>query len=78
MLKYKHMIKHKLMESDGQGYFNVHTDGLDKNDANEMLKRYSSTFPQYDYYIEEYNDKPKRQRYYNNKAVDGWEDIYRH
>lgn len=71
-------MRYKVLESDGMGYFNLHTKDLGKKDAIELRIRLSNTFPQYDYIIEECEQKPKKYRSYNNNAIDGWEDIYKH
>jgi len=68
--------KFKVLESDNQGYFNLHTDDLTKAEASELRDRLAGYFPQYNYIVEEYTPQPKSNRRYNNKAVDGWEDLY--
>jgi hypothetical protein len=68
--------KFKVLESDNQGYFNIHTQDLTKAEATELRDRLKGYFPHYDYIIEEYTPQPKKYGRYNDKAVDGWEDIH--
>jgi len=70
-------MRYKVLESDGMGYFNLHTKDLNKKEAIELQTRLKNYFPQYDYIIEQYEHKTKKYRSYNNNAVDGWEDIYK-
>ena len=53
-----------------------HTTQLSLEQANELLKDLEETFPneQYSIWIDEY--KPKKEKHYNNNAIDGWEDMF--
>lgn len=66
----------RLMQSDGEGYFDTHTDGLSEESAREMLARHQKCFPNTDWYIEEYTEEPREERTHNESAVDGHEDLY--
>ena len=72
------MKLYKLLESDGYGYFNLHTGGLDKKTAEEMRDQHAETFPNSDWIIEEDNEYEKNEQFRNvsRDVVDGWEDIY--
>ena len=72
------MKLYKLLESDGYGYFNLHTGGLDKKIAEEMRDRHAETYPDSDWIIEEDNEYEKKSEFRNvsKDVVDGWEDIY--
>jgi hypothetical protein len=72
------MKLYKLLESNGYGYFNLHTGGLDKKTAEEMRDDYAETFPDSDWIIEEDNEYEKRSEFRNvsRNVVDGWEDMY--
>lgn len=66
------------MESNGYACDSVrHTEWLELDDANKLAKDLSETFKDLDFWVESHMDeKPKEERYYNENAVDGWEDIY--
>lgn len=68
---------YKLMESNG-GYSLIHTKGLTKAEADEMRDGHAKLFPELDYWVQPHDDGDKEDepRHYNDKAVDGWEDIY--
>jgi len=53
-----------------------HTTQLSLEQANELLKDLEDTFPneQYSIWIDKY--EPKKERRYNNNAIDGWEDMF--
>jgi hypothetical protein len=72
------MKLYKLLESDGYGYFNLHTGGLEKKEAEEMRDQHAETFPDSDWIIEEDNEYGKNEQFRNvsRDVVDGWEDIY--
>jgi len=74
------MKLYKLLESDGYGYFNLHTGGLDKKTAEEMRDHHAETFPDSDWIVEEDNeyDANRREEFRNvsKNVIDGWEDIY--
>ena len=54
-----------------------HTTQLTFEEAIELMNDLEEMFPneQYSIYPDEYVE-PKEVRYYNNNAVDGWEDLY--
>jgi hypothetical protein len=58
-------------------YPEEHTTQLSLEEANELLSSLEEMFPdeQYSIWPDEYVE-PKEARYYNNNAVDGWEDMY--
>lgn len=58
------------------GYCEVHTADLTKEDAEDLLKRLKGYFPDYQYYVEQVERVEKVERHYNERAVDGWEDLY--
>jgi hypothetical protein len=66
---------YKLLESDG-GHFNTHTDMLSLDEAILMRDRHRDYFPNSEWQIEQYEHEEKEERHYNEKACDGWEDIY--
>ena len=71
---------YKLMETNG-GYSLIHTKGLTKQEADEMRDHHADLFPEGDWWVQphdEDDDKEDEPRHYNEKAVDGWEDIYSH
>jgi hypothetical protein len=71
------MKQYKLLEGDGMGYFNLHTGNMSLDEAKEMLTRHQNFFPETDWIIEEDEEEEKRKkRSYNNRAVDGWEDLF--
>ena len=72
------MRKYTLYESDNQGYFIEHTEGLTLEDAKEMLQRHMNCFPNTNWMIQGEQEKDEEQKYYNEKAIDGWEDIYKY
>ena len=67
----------KLMEAN-KFYTVCHTKGLTKAEAEEMLKRHAECFPNLQYWLEaeDEDEEEKESRHYNERAVDGWEDIY--
>jgi hypothetical protein len=71
---------YKLLQSDGDGYFHIHTEYLERKEADEMLEHYAKTFPDSDWMIESHErDDVKRDDDVMNipkDACDGWEDIY--
>ena len=74
------MARYKLLEGDEMGYFNIRTSGLYLEDAQEMLERHQKCFPNKIWLIEkedeEEYEEAKRERHYNDRAVDGWEDLF--
>jgi hypothetical protein len=75
------MTKYKLLEMDEMGYFNLHTASLSLDEAKANLKRHKNFFPDSTWIIEEENEEDeseeyKEERHYNEKAVDGWEDLF--
>jgi hypothetical protein len=75
------MTKYKLLEMDEMGYFNIHTSNIYLEDTQEMLKRHQNLFPNKIWLIEEENEEDeseeaKQERHYNERAVDGWEDLF--
>lgn len=71
------MKMYKLMESDGMGYFNTHTKWLTWEEAVSMREEHVKDFPDSDWIIEDDDSEPQQEeRYYNENACDGWEDIY--
>jgi hypothetical protein len=69
---------YKLMESS-EGYFVIHTKGLTKAEADEMRERHAGLFPESTWLVKPHNeddDMEQQSRHYNDRAVDGWEDIY--
>lgn len=74
------MARYKLLEGDEMGYFITHTSGLYLEDAQEMLERHQKCFPNKIWVIEEEDEEEyeeaKRERHYNDRAVDGWEDLF--
>jgi|TARA_B110000971_G_C19572735_1_gene303819 hypothetical protein len=58
-------------------YVEDHTTQLTFEEAIELMNDLEEMFPneQYSIYPDEYVE-PKEVRYYNNNAVDGWEDLY--
>lgn len=54
-----------------------HTTQLSHSEAVELVENLLEMFPdeQYSIWPDEYKE-PKEVRYYNNNAVDGWEDLY--
>ena len=67
----------KLMEANG-GYSVCHTKGLTKEEADEMRERHAKCFPDLEYWVQpQYEDEEQDEpKHYNERAVDGWEDIY--
>lgn len=57
------------------GYWEDHTTDLDKDEAEALAKDLTETFPEERYWVQE-DDEPKDERHYNEKAVDGWEDLF--
>ena len=74
------MARYKLLEGDEMGYFNIHTSNIYLEDAQEMLERHQKCFPNKIWLIgeedEEEYEEAKRERHYNDRAVDGWEDLF--
>ena len=58
------------------GYSEIHTEDLTQEDAEKLSDELSEMFPDYQYYVSRVEYVEKIERYYNNNAVDGWEDIY--
>ena len=59
-------------------YPEEHTTQLSLEDANELLTSLEEMFPdeQYSVWPDEYKEPEEVRYYYNNNAVDGWEDMY--
>lgn len=72
------MKLYKLLESDRNGYFNLHTGWIDKETAEEMRDRYARLFPDSDWIIEEHHEEDTIASIRNTPkdACDGWEDMY--
>ena len=58
------------------GYHEVHTEDLSEQEADDLVKRLRDYFPDNEYYAEQVEYVEKVERYYNENAVDGWEDMY--
>jgi hypothetical protein len=58
-------------------YPEEHTTQLTHSDAAQLVAELEEMFPneQYSIWPDGYVE-PKEARYYNNNAVDGWEDLY--
>lgn len=73
-------MMYKLLESDGMGYWNIHTEWLTKEEAEEMRDEYAQYFPESDWIIKphERGEKYKGAEFRNTPrgACDGWNDIY--
>lgn len=65
----------RVMESD-KGYSTIHTDDLEVDQAVELAESLRGTFPDLVFYVEPYDQAVEEERYYNEDAVDGWEDMY--
>ena len=75
------MARYKLLEGDEMGYFNIHTSNIYLEDTQEMIERHQKCFPNKIWLIVEENDEEeyeeaKEERHYNDRAVDGWEDLF--
>ena len=73
------MKMYKLLESDGTGYFNLHTKDLTRQEAEQMRDEYAKDFPDTDWIImphDEYDDKPEREYRNSRYDADGWEDFF--
>lgn len=74
------MDMYKLLESDGMGYFNTHTEWLTREEAESMRDEYAKDFPDSDWIIELHHeddiDNDEMFRHIPSDACDGWEDIY--
>lgn len=70
------MKMYRLLESDGMGYFNTHTDWLTKEEAEEMRDKHAEDFPDSVWMIEEYDAIENEPRYIPHDACDGWEDMF--
>jgi len=58
------------------GYSEIHTSDLTKEEAEKRANELNEMFPDYDYYVDLVEYVEKVERHYNNKAIDGWEDMY--
>jgi hypothetical protein len=61
------------------GYCEIHTADLSEDEAEKLSDELKEMFPDYNYYVDLVMDADKVEkveRYYNENAVDGWEDIY--
>ena len=71
---------YKVVENNGSDYGSViHTKWLTLKEANELQDQLKELFPESNFWIEFHLDeKPQENEegYYNENAVDGWEDIY--
>jgi hypothetical protein len=58
-------------------YPEEHTTQLNQSEAVELVAKLEERFPdeQYSIWPDEYVE-PNEARYYNDNAVDGWEDMY--
>ena len=58
-------------------YPEEHTTQLSYSEAFELINELEKMFPneQYSIWSDEYKE-PKETKYYNNNAVDGWEDLF--
>lgn len=54
----------------------VHTDDLEVDQAEELAESLRGAFPDLLFYVEPYDQAVEEERYYNEDAVDGWEDMY--
>lgn len=70
-------MNYKVMENS-EGFGQEHTTNLSLEEAQELYNRLQDYFPDIQYWIEQdYNDDIRQEaKYYNNKAIDGWEDLY--
>ena len=71
---------YKLMEAS-VGYVSIHTKDLTKAQADEMRDHHAELFPESDWWVQphdEDDDRVDEPRHYNERAVDGWEDLYSH
>lgn len=67
----------RLMSFNVDGCSYEESNDLEFDEANVELARYEKLFPDTYYYIEPYeHTEPEPERYYNERAVDGWEDMY--
>ena len=71
------MKMYKLMESVN-GHDEVHTEWLEKKDAEEMRDRHNECFPEFDYWICEHDeeDMPTEFGVRSSHSIDGWEDFF--
>ena len=67
--------RYRVMECE-YGDSVVHTDDLEVEEAEELAKHLSNTFQDLVFYVEPYDHIGLEERYYNEDAVDGWEDMY--
>jgi len=60
------------------GYDELHTDEFETMaEAQELTDHLTELFKNNQYYVEAYEPEPcSEPRHYNERAVDGWEDIY--
>lgn len=66
-----------MVECNGYPQLENGGEKLTIDEAKDFIKRMEGYFPNNYYTMEAYipKEKPSR-RYYNEKAIDGWEDIY--
>ena len=74
------MTMYKLLESDGMGYFNTHTEWLTKEEADTMRDEHAKDFPDSDWIVQRHEEDDAHNRGMFRDipadACDGWEDIY--
>ena len=71
------MTCYKLMGIDDDNNQFEELNELTEQEADERLVHYQRLFPEVDYFILEYEYKePETECYYNERAVDGWEDLF--
>lgn len=74
------MRMYKLLESDGMGYFNTHTEWLTKEEAEQMRDEHAKDFPDSDWIIEPHHEDDADNRGVFRDipadACDGWEDFF--
>jgi hypothetical protein len=68
-------MKYKVTVNVG-GYWENHTTDLYKDEAEALRDHLSETFPDEDYLVEIDCSEPEVEHHYNEKAVDGWEDLF--
>ena len=72
----------KVIES-AEGFSEIHTKWLTLEEADELRKDLAETFPDNDFWIQHHTDEEiqeldQENRIYNDRVVDGWEDMFPH
>lgn len=73
-------IMYKVVTVNEFGLTVTQQDGFNNSEeaqqeAEECIERWGEMYGQ-DFWVEPYEYKYKKERQYNNNAVDGWEDLY--